>query len=94
MATALLLDPAGVVQSPLGKDAVKNYPAPEVSTTLGKLAATERVTVLACGTSWHAALVGKFMARGIAQERIVFVRERAENAHERLDMHIQQGHAA
>lgn len=42
LATALLLDPAGVFQSPLGKDAVKNYPAPEVSTTLGKLAATER----------------------------------------------------
>jgi hypothetical protein len=42
LAAALLLDPAVAAVSPLGKDAVKNYPAPEVSTTLGKLAATER----------------------------------------------------
>src|SRR5207244_13077779 len=26
-----------------------------------QLAAVERVTILACGTSWHAGLVGKFM---------------------------------
>lgn len=40
--TILLLDPAVSPTSPLGKEAVKNFPAPDVSTTLGKLAATER----------------------------------------------------
>jgi len=39
---ALQLDPAVAPTSPLGKEALKNYPAPEVPTTLGKLAATER----------------------------------------------------
>lgn len=40
--TAILFDPAVAATSPLGKDPLKNYPAPEVSSTLGKLAATER----------------------------------------------------
>jgi glucosamine 6-phosphate synthetase-like amidotransferase/phosphosugar isomerase protein len=31
------------------------------------LAAVERVTVLACGTSWHAGLVGKFLIETLAQ---------------------------
>jgi glutamine---fructose-6-phosphate transaminase (isomerizing) len=31
------------------------------------LAAVDRVTVLACGTSWHAALVGKFMIEHLAR---------------------------
>src|SRR5262245_139343 len=31
------------------------------------LAAVDRVTVLACGTSWHAALVGKFMIEQLAR---------------------------
>src|SRR5215475_10260663 len=31
------------------------------------LAAVDRVTVLACGTSWHAALVGKFMIERLAR---------------------------
>ena len=39
---ALLFDPAGAPVSPLGKEPLKRYPAPEVSSTLGKLAATER----------------------------------------------------
>ena len=42
LAAALLLDPSVTPVSPLGKEPLKNYPAPEVSTTLGKLAATER----------------------------------------------------
>ena len=33
----------------------------EVAIDEAALAATERVTLLACGTSWHAALVGKFL---------------------------------
>lgn len=40
--TAILFDPAVAATSPLGKETLKNYPAPEVSSTLGKLAATER----------------------------------------------------
>ena len=40
--TAILFDPAVAATSPLGKEPLKNYPAPEVSSTLGKLAATER----------------------------------------------------
>lgn len=39
---AILFDPAVAATSPLGKETLKNYPAPEVSSTLGKLAATER----------------------------------------------------
>ena len=31
------------------------------------LAAVERVTILACGTSWHASLVGKFMIEQLAR---------------------------
>lgn len=40
--TALQFDPAIAPASPLGKEPLKNYPAPAVSSTLGKLAATER----------------------------------------------------
>jgi glucosamine--fructose-6-phosphate aminotransferase (isomerizing) len=32
-----------------------------------QLAAVERVTILACGTSWHAALVGKFVLEKLAR---------------------------
>src|SRR5690348_11468902 len=32
-----------------------------------KLAAIDRVTILACGTSWHAGLVGKFMIEQLAR---------------------------
>src|SRR5918992_2928115 len=32
-----------------------------------QLAAVERVTILACGTSWHAGLVGKFMIEQLAR---------------------------
>jgi glucosamine--fructose-6-phosphate aminotransferase (isomerizing) len=32
-----------------------------------RLAAVDRVTVLACGTSWHAALIGKFMIEQLAR---------------------------
>jgi len=39
---ALQFDPAVPPSSSLGKEPLKNYPAPEVSSTLGKLAATER----------------------------------------------------
>jgi hypothetical protein len=40
--TAILFDPTVAATSPLGKEPLKNYPAPEVTSTLGKLAATER----------------------------------------------------
>ncbi|MGE3510004.1 MAG: glutamine--fructose-6-phosphate transaminase (isomerizing) [Vicinamibacterales bacterium] len=32
-----------------------------------RLAAVDRITILACGTSWHAALVGKFMIEQLAR---------------------------
>jgi glucosamine--fructose-6-phosphate aminotransferase (isomerizing) len=31
------------------------------------LSAIEKVTIVACGTSWHAALVGKFLIEGLAR---------------------------
>jgi len=39
----------------------------EMTITEAQLAAVERVTVLACGTSWHAGLVGKFMIEQLAR---------------------------
>src|SRR5919201_2452533 len=39
----------------------------EMSITEAALAAVERVTILACGTSWHAGLVGKFMIERLAR---------------------------
>jgi glutamine---fructose-6-phosphate transaminase (isomerizing) len=39
----------------------------EMKISEAQLAATERVTILACGTSWHAALVGKFMIEQLAR---------------------------
>jgi hypothetical protein len=39
---ALQFDPAVPPSSPLGQEPLKNYPAPEVASVLGKLAATER----------------------------------------------------
>ena len=39
----------------------------EVSITADELAALDRVTLVACGTSWHAALVGKFMIEELAR---------------------------
>jgi glucosamine--fructose-6-phosphate aminotransferase (isomerizing) len=39
----------------------------EMKITDKQLAAIERVTILACGTSWHAALVGKFMIEQLAR---------------------------
>ena len=39
----------------------------EMKITDATLAAVERVTILACGTSWHAGLVGKFMIEQLAR---------------------------
>jgi glucosamine--fructose-6-phosphate aminotransferase (isomerizing) len=39
----------------------------EMKITEKQFAAIERVTILACGTSWHAALVGKFMIEQLAR---------------------------
>jgi glucosamine--fructose-6-phosphate aminotransferase (isomerizing) len=39
----------------------------EMKISEARLAAVERVTILACGTSWHAGLVGKFMIERLAR---------------------------
>jgi glucosamine--fructose-6-phosphate aminotransferase (isomerizing) len=39
----------------------------EMKITEAQLAGIERVTILACGTSWHSGLVGKFMIEQLAQ---------------------------
>jgi glucosamine--fructose-6-phosphate aminotransferase (isomerizing) len=39
----------------------------EMKITEAELAAVERVTILACGTSWHAGLIGKFMIEELAR---------------------------
>ncbi|PYR02323.1 MAG: glutamine--fructose-6-phosphate transaminase (isomerizing) [Acidobacteria bacterium] len=39
----------------------------EMSITDHTLAAVDRITILACGTSWHAGLVGKFMMEQLAR---------------------------
>jgi glucosamine--fructose-6-phosphate aminotransferase (isomerizing) len=39
----------------------------EVSISAADLAAIDKVTMVACGTSWHAALVGKFMIEELAR---------------------------
>jgi glucosamine--fructose-6-phosphate aminotransferase (isomerizing) len=39
----------------------------EMKLTEAQLAAVDRVTILACGTSWHAGLVGKFMIEQLAR---------------------------
>src|SRR5687768_17211514 len=39
----------------------------EMKLTDATLAAIDRVTILACGTSWHAALVGKFLIEQLAR---------------------------
>jgi glucosamine--fructose-6-phosphate aminotransferase (isomerizing) len=39
----------------------------EMAISDATLAAVERVTILACGTSWHAGLVGKFMIEQVAR---------------------------
>ena len=39
----------------------------EMKITEAQLAVVERVTILACGTSWHAGLVGKFMIEQLAR---------------------------
>src|SRR5580765_7654186 len=39
----------------------------EMAITDKQLAAIEHVTILACGTSWHAGLVGKFMIENLAR---------------------------
>src|SRR5258706_10189920 len=39
----------------------------EMKLTDAQLAAVERVEILACGTSWHAGLVGKFMIEELAR---------------------------
>ncbi len=39
----------------------------EMKLTEKQLAAIDRVTILACGTSWHAGLVGKFMIEQLAR---------------------------
>ena len=38
----------------------------EMALTDGDLAAIENVTIIACGTSWHAGLVGKYLIEGLA----------------------------
>jgi glucosamine--fructose-6-phosphate aminotransferase (isomerizing) len=38
----------------------------EINLTDAQLAAVEKVTILACGTSWHAGLVGKFLIEELA----------------------------
>jgi glutamine---fructose-6-phosphate transaminase (isomerizing) len=42
----------------------------EMSVTDRTLAAVDRVTILACGTSWHAGLVGKFMIEQLARVHV------------------------
>jgi glucosamine--fructose-6-phosphate aminotransferase (isomerizing) len=39
----------------------------EMKISTARLAAVERVAILACGTSWHAALVGKFLIEQLAR---------------------------
>ncbi|MEQ1726857.1 MAG: glutamine--fructose-6-phosphate transaminase (isomerizing) [Vicinamibacterales bacterium] len=39
----------------------------EIKITEAQLADVDRVTILACGTSWHSALVGKFMIEQLAR---------------------------
>ena len=39
----------------------------EMKITGGELADVERVTILACGTSWHAGLIGKFLLEQLAR---------------------------
>jgi glucosamine--fructose-6-phosphate aminotransferase (isomerizing) len=39
----------------------------EMNLTDAQLAAIEHITILACGTSWHAGLVGKFLIEAIAR---------------------------
>jgi glucosamine--fructose-6-phosphate aminotransferase (isomerizing) len=39
----------------------------EMTISDAQFAATERVTILACGTSWHAGLVGKYMIEHLAR---------------------------
>src|SRR5260221_14474727 len=39
----------------------------EMAISDATLAAVERITILACGTSWHAGLVGKFMIEQVAR---------------------------
>src|SRR6478609_5061294 len=39
----------------------------EMKITDGQLAVIDRVTILACGTSWHAGLVGKFLIEQLAR---------------------------
>src|SRR5205085_5446585 len=39
----------------------------EMKISDAQFAATEKVTILACGTSWHAALVGKYMIEKLAR---------------------------
>jgi len=42
----------------------------EMKITDEALAAVDRVTILACGTSWHAGLVGKFMIEQLARVQV------------------------
>ena len=42
----------------------------EMSITDATLRAVDRVTILACGTSWHAGLVGKFMIEQLARVHV------------------------
>src|SRR5262252_9474185 len=42
----------------------------EMKITEAELAAVDRVTILACGTSWHAGLVGKFMIEQLARVHV------------------------
>src|SRR3954466_11250528 len=42
----------------------------EMKISEAQLRAVERITILACGTSWHAALVGKFMIEQLARVHV------------------------
>jgi len=42
----------------------------EIALTDARLASIEKVTILACGTSWHAGLVGKFLIEQLARVHV------------------------
>src|SRR6185436_20911561 len=61
--------PTAVRETILGRvsqDSGKVFLEP-MKITDAELSAIERVTLLACGTSWHAALVGKFLIEHLAR---------------------------
>ena len=51
----------------VSQDIGQGLPRGDVRFPTNELAAVDRVTILACGTSWHAGLVGKFMIEQLAR---------------------------